>query len=204
MATNKWKNIVNREKLKGIRIEARKHWRNKKAKDKCIKNAAKLTCEPEVRPAVAVAEPVRLSMSFQLPEPEQGFADPQPAKYCEPDAAGSTTKTKKSDVSRTRTSAPSKEINPSQVVRSEKFLGTCSFGTCYLAYYRRISVAVKEFKPCQARSQDEIKKDVLREAEMIGQLGDHCGLRLLFGTINKSPRLRLITQFHGKKNSCTT
>ena len=153
---------------------------------------------------VAVAEPVQCSMSCQLPEPEPGFADPQPAKHCEPDVAGSTSKTKKSDASRTRTSTPSKEINPSQVVRSEKFLGSGSFGTCYLAYYRGISVAVKEFKPRQTRSQDEIKKDVLREAGIIGQLGDHRGLPLLFGVITKSPPLRLITQFHGEKNSCTT
>ena len=203
MARNKRKKIVDKEKMKGIRIEAKKRWRNKKAKAKCIKNAAN-ACEPEVRPATAVAEPVRLSMGCQLPEPEPGFADQQPAKHYEPDVAGSASKTKKSDAHRTRTSAPSKEINPSEVVRSEKFLGSGSFGTCYLAYYRGISVAVKEFKPRQTRSQDELKKDVLREAEMIGQLGDHRGLPLLFGVITKSPPLRLITQFHGEKNSCTT
>ena len=75
---------------------------------------------------------------------------------------------------------------------------------CYLAYYRGISVAVNKFKPCQARSQDEIKKEEFREAEMIRQLSDHRGLPLLFGIITKSPPLRLITQFHGEKNCSTT
>jgi len=103
----------------------------------------------------------------------------------------------KSDESRTQISAPLKEINPLEVVRSEIFLGSGTFGTCYLAYYREISVAIKEFKPRQSRSQDEIKQEVLREAEMIGHLGDHRGLPLLFGVISKSLLLRLITQFHG-------
>ena len=39
---------------------------------------------------------------------------------------------------------------------------------------------------------------------MIGQLGDHHGLPLLFGVITKSLPLWLITQFHGENNSCTT
>ena len=39
-----------------------------------------------------------------------------------------------------------KEINPSLVVRTEKFLGSGTFGNCYLAYYRDLLVAVKEFK----------------------------------------------------------
>ena len=149
-------------------------------------------------------------MNCQPLEPEQGFAEPEPAKHCEAKKSpvvvdvGSTSKTKKSDESRTRISAPLKEINPSEVVRLEIFLGSGSFGTCYLAYYKGISVVVKEFKPRQSRPQDEIKLEVLREAQMIGQLGDHRGLPLLFGVITKSLPLRLITQFHGRNNSCST
>ncbi|XP_068675704.1 probable serine/threonine-protein kinase DDB_G0280461 [Montipora foliosa] len=97
-----------------------------------------------------------------------------------------------------------KEINPSEVAKSTKFLGCGSFGTCYLAYYRGIPVAVKEFRLRKSRSPDEIKKDVVREAQMIDLLGDHRGLPLLFGVITKSMLLRLITQFHGESDSCTT
>lgn len=89
--------------MKGIRIQAKKRWRNKKVKAKCLKNAVELAGESEVKPAV-VAEAVRPSMSCQLTNPEQGFAEPKPAKHCEAkkspvmvDVVGSTSKTKKSD-----------------------------------------------------------------------------------------------------------
>ena len=39
-----------------------------------------------------------------------------------------------------------KEIDPSLVVRMTKFLGAGTFGSCYLAFYRDMVVAVKEFK----------------------------------------------------------
>ena len=39
---------------------------------------------------------------------------------------------------------------------------------------------------------------------MIGLLGDHRGLPLLFGVITKSMPLTLITQFRGESDSCTT
>ena len=113
-------------------------------------------------------------------------------------------KSKKLRKSRTPTSVPMKEIHPSEVAKSTKFLGYGSFGTYYLAYYRGISVAVKEFRLQKSRSPDEIKKDVVREAQMIGLLGDHRGVPLLFGVITKSMPLTLITQFHGESDSCTT
>ena len=63
---------------------------------------------------------------------------------------------------------------------------------------------MKEFRLRKSRSPDEIKKDVVREAQMIGLLDDHRGLPLLFVVITKSMPLRLITQFHGESDSCTT
>ena len=44
-----------------------------------------------------------------------------------------------------------KEINPSLVVRTTKFLGAGTFGSCYLAFYRDMVVAVKEFKKKEER-----------------------------------------------------
>ena len=38
-----------------------------------------------------------------------------------------------------------KEISHNEVVRTEKWLGSTTFGSCYLAYYRGLVVAVKEF-----------------------------------------------------------
>ena len=63
MARNKRKNIKDREKLKGIRIEARKLWRKKKAKAKDLKMAIERTFEPEVKPKVVIAA--------ELPVPSQ-------------------------------------------------------------------------------------------------------------------------------------
>ena len=77
MARNKRKNIKDREKLKGIRIEARKRWRKKKAKAKDLKEAIERTFEPEVRPKVVIAA--------ELPEAGAGFAaESEPAKRCVP------------------------------------------------------------------------------------------------------------------------
>ena len=202
MARNKRKNIKDREKLKGIRIEARKRWRKKKAKAKDLKQAIERTFEPEVRPKVVIAA--------KLPVAEPGFAAvSETAKLCVPRKSpvsvnvASKSNSKKLRESRTPASVPMKEINPSEVAKSTTFLGCGSFGTCYLAYYRGIPVAVKEFRLRKSRSPDEIKK-VVREAKMIGLLGDHRGLPLLFGVITKSLPLRLVTQFHGESDSCTT
>ena len=203
MARNKRKNIKDREKLKGIRIEARKRWRKKKAKAKDLKEAIERTFEPEVRPKVVIAA--------KLPVAEPGFAAvSETAKHCAPRKSpvsinvASKSNSKKLRESRTPASVPMKEIHPSEVAKSTTFLGCGLFGTCYLAYYRGIPVAVKEFRLRISRSPDEIKKDVVREAKMIGLLGDHRGLPLLFGVITKSLPLRLITQFHGESDSCTT
>ena len=96
-----------------------------------------------------------------------------------------------------------KEINPSLVVRTEKFLGAGTFGNCYLAYYRDLLVAVKEYKNVKS-TPDAIEKEVCHEAKMISHLGDHCGVPLLFGVIMKSEPFRLITKFHGQKQRSLT
>lgn len=127
MARNKREELKYRGKVKGIWIEAKKCWRNKKAKAECLQKSAELACESEVKPGV-VAEPVQLTMSCQLPKPEQGFAEPETAKHCEAkkspivvDVVGSTSKTKKSEESRTWISALLKEINLLEVVGSDLF-----------------------------------------------------------------------------------
>ena len=69
-----------------------------------------------------------------------------------------------------------KEINPSEVVRGNKFLGCGPFGTWHLAQFRGILVNIKEFTPWQSRLNKEIKQELLNEARMMIHLGDHCGL----------------------------
>lgn len=97
-----------------------------------------------------------------------------------------------------------KEIDPSEIVRSEKSLGQGTFGMCYLAHYREILVAVKEFKLKKSWSLAQMKREVFHEARMICHLGDHRGLPLLFGVVTETVPLRLVTQFHGMKRQNIT
>ena len=133
MARNKRKNIKDRDKLKGIRIEAKKRWRKKKAKAKDLKEAIERTFEPEVRPKVVIPA--------ELPDAGAGFAaESEPAKRCVPKKnqvavdVSSKSKSKKLRESRTPTCVPMKEIHPSEVATSTKFLGCGSFGTCYFLF----------------------------------------------------------------------
>ena len=88
-----------------------------------------------------------------------------------------------------------KQINPTERVRAKKFLGSGTFGTCHLAHYRGILIAVKDFKSRRSRS-DKVKRDVFNKARMISHQGDHHGLPLLFGVIMKSTPFCIVTQFH--------
>lgn len=77
-----------------------------------------------------------------------------------------------------------KEINPVEIVRTEKSIGCGTFSACYLAYYRNITVAVKEYR-MKSKSVDEVKRELLHEARMINHLGDHRNVPLLFGAVTK-------------------
>lgn len=177
MARNKRKNVKDKDRIKQIRKEARKRWRNKKANEKALKNAQK-----------------------------DAIAGPHCAKKSNQAAGltGETTRThQEPPKTRVVLQRHVKEIDPSLVVRSEKFLGSGSFGNCYLAYYRDVVVAVKEYKKGKC-SLDYLKREVRHEAKMINQLDDHRGVPLLFGIVTKSEPLLLITKFHGMKQKSYT
>ena len=96
------------------------------------------------------------------------------------------------------------EISPLLVVRTEKFIGSGTFGNCYLACYRDLLVAVKEFKSSKKWTTNDLKKEVSQEARRISCLREHRGVPLLFGGITKSEPLRLITKFYGRKHRSLT
>ena len=96
-----------------------------------------------------------------------------------------------------------KEIRSTEIVRSQKFLGSRTFGSCYLGSYRGYVVAIKEYKT-SAGSSKNMLQEVCHEAKMIGHLGDHPCLPLLFGVITKAVPFRLVTQFHGEKEKSLT
>jgi len=120
MARNKRKVVKDKEKFKKIRKEARKRWRNKKAHEKVLKSAQK-ELVPGKPSSKKISSPVA-----QLPD-----------KTAPKDPVKSKRQVEHRHV---------RELDPSLIVTSEKFLGCGSFGNCYLAHYRDVLVAIKEFK----------------------------------------------------------
>lgn len=178
MVRNKRKAVKDKDKLKKIRKEARKRWRNKKAREKALKNAVNDDCKPaecegRQRPAVKLPE--------TKPEKKPGQNPTQIVVQ-----------------------RHVREIDPSLVVRSKKFLGCGTFGNCYLANYRDVMVTVKEFKKRKSWSLNDLRKEVRHEARMLSHLEDHRGVPLLFGVITKTEPLRLVTKFHGHKDTSPT
>lgn len=55
------------------------------------------------------------------------------------------------------------EIDPSEIIRSEKSLEQGTFGMCYLAHYWEILVAVKEFKLKKSWSPAQMKWEVFHK-----------------------------------------
>ena len=78
-------------------------------------------------------------------------------------------------------------------------LGGGTYGTCFLARYRDILVAVKDYKDNTDGSKtiSELKRSLDKEAKIICKLGDHQGLALLFGVCSKEKTVYLVLLFHG-------
>ena len=187
MARNKRKSIKDKEKLKGIRKEAKKRWRKKKAQEKAMKKAAAVATNQAITGNCTTSGKKRNRDSEREEMAQQKHGEPASPRRRPAEVQHHI-----------------KEINPSLVVRTEKFLGSGTFGNCYLAYYRDVVVAVKEYKPVKSWTTDDLKKEVRHEAKMISHLGDHCGVPMLFGVVTKSEPLRLITKFHGRKDRSLT
>lgn len=95
--------------------------------------------EPEVKPwAATVAKLPGKKLGFaaepELTKSAQTKHKPKKSPVVAVDVV-STSKTKTSSKSQIHLSAPNKEINPPEVVKSQTFLGCDFFGTSYLAFY---------------------------------------------------------------------
>ncbi|KAK3741668.1 hypothetical protein QZH41_016248 [Actinostola sp. cb2023] len=89
--------------------------------------------------------------------------------------------------------------------------GSGTFGICYLAFYRGMTVVVKELKSLKNSktatddaAAKRTKEELLYEADIIRKLGDHPGLPLLFGVCSRNQPYKLILQFHGETQSSLT
>ncbi|KAL9968146.1 hypothetical protein ACROYT_G026481 [Oculina patagonica] len=115
---NKRKNVKDKDRIKQIRKEARKRWRNKKANEKAMKNVKK--------EAIAGLHCAKESNQAAELSGKTALTNQEPPKP------------------RVVLQRHVKEIDPSLLVKSEKFLGSGTFGNCYLAYYRDVVVTVKD------------------------------------------------------------
>ncbi|XP_068726450.1 serine/threonine-protein kinase PknA-like [Montipora capricornis] len=212
MARNKRKNLNDREKMIGLRIAAKKRWRQRKRNlKKCAKNALEVA-----GPSGSWQPPqIKSSVDAVAAGPKLPLPGPCTTKPGQPDKSKSVVVRPCEETQQLRRLAKAlekpadthgiKEIDPSEIIRSGKTLGSGTFGVCYLAQYRGITVAVKEYRNrSESSSVAERKREVFHEAGMINHLGDHCGLPLLFGIITKTMPFRLITQFHGHKRQSVT
>ena len=182
----------------GIRIAGKKRWRQRKKDKKGVKRALQLAGSGQLRGKSPDAAEQQGAELCNIQEKSHDTAEQQEEKS--PDPIQRPDKPSKKPGHKESI----KEIDPSEIVRSEKSLGQGTFGMCYLAHYREILVVVKEFKPQESWSLERMKPEVFHEARMICHLGDHCGLPLLFGIITESVPLRLITQFHAMKRQSIT
>ena len=62
-------------------------------------------------------------------------------------------------------------------------IGRGSYGACYLAEYRAIQAVVKEMLAGKSVDAGRRKREVLRKAKVIDNLGDHKGLPFVFGIL---------------------
>ena len=96
-----------------------------------------------------------------------------------------------------------KELDPKHLKRIEHVatFGSGTYGTCFLAKYRKIAVVVKEYKNLNGKkSLDELGLAARREARIIFDLPDHPGLPFVFGVCTKSTPVQLVLQYHGEEN----
>ena len=98
-----------------------------------------------------------------------------------------------------------KEVSSDQITRTAVHLGSGSYGSCYLALYRGISVVVKELRvkqlQCESREEAEarVAQELTYEARILKKPSDHPAPPLLVVVCTERTHYRLIVQFHGNQ-----
>ena len=88
--------------------------------------------------------------------------------------------------------------------KSIKPIGKTIGSVCQLAQYRDWVVVVKEFRSRSGLTDEKLKREVLHEAKVIANLGDHEGLPFLFGVQTKKAPYGIVLQFLGTKEQSLT
>lgn len=100
-----------------------------------------------------------------------------------------------------------REINTSLLVKtSDKPIGSGTFGQVFLAEYRGMKAVVKEMKRRNEskKETERCKHEVLHEARVLVNLGDHPNLPFLFGICTEKEPFSLVIQFYGKGEKSLT
>ena len=98
---------------------------------------------------------------------------------------------------------PFKEVDRELLTIDESsVVGSGTFGSCFSAVYRsNLSVLVKVIK---TKDSSRARQEVIHEAEVIANLGDHSGIPHLFGVcIDKAPFYLVLQQHTVEGNSLT-
>ena len=116
--------------------------------------------------------------------------------------------TRTNDTQETRKLHPFKEIDRDLLVIDEsKVVGSGTFGSCFSAVYRGnfgVIVKVMHTKDSSSKEMERAKQEVLHEAQVIANLGDHPSIPHLFGVcIDRAP-FYLVLQRHAVKGVSVT
>ena len=131
-------------------------------------------------------------------------------RFSERDSIVTTVTEKRQEFSPKQRNVPKlavREIDPFLLVktRSEP-IGSGTFGNCFLAEYRGIAAVVKEMKRQNdtPKESERCKKEVLHEANVLHNLGDHENLPFLLGICTLKEPYSLVVQFHGSGQESLT
>ena len=86
---------------------------------------------------------------------------------------------------------PFKELDQDLVIDENEVVGSGTFGSCFSAVYRGnfgVTVKVMNTKDSLSKEMECAKQEVIHEAQVIANLGDHPCIPHLFGVcINRAP-----------------
>ena len=134
----------------------------------------------------------RKRIGQQLKEPLLAKISKRPSKH--------TSNEKSALVRKETEKSHLKEINRDLLsIDNSKSTGSGTFGNCYSVLYRdQFSVVVKEnkMKDESCKETERARKEVLHEAAIIADIGDHPGIPYLFGSCTDRVRYYLVLQCH--------
>ena len=89
-------------------------------------------------------------------------------------------------------------------VEGESFLGEGTFATVSMMMYRKLPVAVKEYKELASYSINSMRNRAVKEAKTLINITPHYSVPLLFGVVLNARPFSLVMQLCTQHDSCVT